>query len=160
MKFICYRNTARNMTSKSVNFNDLKGDNLTEIISYLHPHTEENKRLKEELIKYMDFEQKVKQIIDTEYEHNSVDLLSKRRFTRKTIANEETHKNILDIWKFTHYDSPAAKKHYLQRKIARYERRIQNRKDEEERYLKNSRQVTIEDEEKIRELKSEFDKIF
>ena len=74
------------MTTKPVNFNDLKGDNLTEIVSYLHPHTEENKRLKGELKKYMEFEKCVKQFIDREYEREDLtDIPHKRKFPRKKI---------------------------------------------------------------------------
>ena len=57
---------AANMT-KPTNFNDLKGDNITEIVKYLHPHTEENKRLKEELKVYDEMFKTIKTLIGLEF---------------------------------------------------------------------------------------------
>ena len=54
--------------TKPTNFNDLKGDNITEIVKYLHPHTEENKRLREELKVYDEMYKTIKNLIGLEFE--------------------------------------------------------------------------------------------
>jgi len=148
------------MTSKSVNFNDLKGDNLTEIISYLHPHTEENKRLKEELKKYMEFEKWVIQFIEREYEREDLtDIPHKRKFPRKKIESEETHKNLLDIHQFTNHKSYAAKKRFLERKIKGRKRAIAMKIDEKQRILNQYNQTIKDYEDTLRKYKGEFDKL-
>jgi len=152
--------------SKPTNFNDLKGDNITEIISYLHPHTEENERLKKELIKYMDFEQKVKQMIESEYNFTVRNDLwgdrdfVKRNFTRKTIADEETHKNLFDIYNFTQYESLIANKLRLKKRIKGREELVKMKIDEKERMLSQYNKAIEDNKNKLRDMKSELDKLF
>jgi hypothetical protein len=152
--------------SKPMNFNDLKGDNITEIIKYLHPHTEENERLKKELIKYMDFEQKVKQMIESEYHfslpHRVIcgDGEVRRVFTRKKIADEETHKNLFDICNFTQYESLVAKKLHLKKKIKGREELVKMKIDEKERILSRYNKAIEDNKKKVRKMKSELDKLF
>ena len=149
------------MTTKPVNFNDLKGDNLTEIVSYLHPHTEENKRLKEELKKYMEFEKWVKQFIEREYEREDLtDIPHKRKFPRKKIESENTHKNLLDIHHFTRRQSYAAKKRILESKIKCREDMIKFKTDEQERYLNVMRNAIERHKNELSDLKSELEKLF
>ena len=125
MKFICYRNTARNMTTKPVNFNNLKGDNLTEIVSYLHPHTEENKRLKEELKKYMNFEKQVKSFLEQEYVFCDTKEREyyKRKHTKKTLT-QQTDDDLHKLMGFMENESYTANMWRAKWKIKQQEKEL------------------------------------
>ena len=58
------------MTTETPNttFNDLKEDNITEIVKYLHPHEKENKRLKKELKIYEELFEKMDAFMKAEYD--------------------------------------------------------------------------------------------
>lgn len=87
-------------------FNNLTGDNLTEIIKYLNPHDEENKFLRGQIKEYEKMKALMKKVLEKEYTFSGSAISRhfphghgtfKRRFAKKTIA-PLTHEDISNIY--------------------------------------------------------------
>jgi hypothetical protein len=78
------------MATNSINFNDLKGDNITEIIKYLNPNTEENKKLKKELTIYRELFKNVKDLMEKEYEEKDWHTVWRRKNIKRKISKNSS----------------------------------------------------------------------